>query len=165
MKNKLLGVLVLTAFFAANTQADFTGQKKAACEAIMCLSTGSPPHECDDALKKYYKIVIKSTFGINPKKTLEARKNFLKLCPTDNAVDNEQLAKDSSTDIPTELAIITSSRVGATAYCKSVKKIAIDAKSLQKCIVTMTAEYARNNCKKLDPLEAAKCRDEINSNL
>ncbi len=60
----------------------FTGQKAAACEAIMCLSTGSPPHECNDSLKKYFKIMVKSSTGVfNPKKTLEARKNFLKLCP------------------------------------------------------------------------------------
>lgn len=75
---------MLAVFFAGNTQAEdtFTGEKKAACEAIMCLSTGSPPHECDDSLKKYYKIVVKNSLGgINPRETLKARKNFLKICP------------------------------------------------------------------------------------
>lgn len=68
--------------FHANAEAYFTGQKKAACEAIMCLSTGSPPHECDDSLHKYFKIVVKNSLGVlNPRKTLKARKSFLRLCP------------------------------------------------------------------------------------
>lgn len=81
-------------FFSLQAQADdfFTGQKKAACEAIMCLSTGSPPHECNDSLKKYFKIMIKSSLGIiNPKKTLEARKNFLNLCPDVDESDKDKV--------------------------------------------------------------------------
>ena len=84
MNFKFFSVIFLTAFFAASAQAEdtFTGQKRAACEAIMCLSTGSPPHECKDSLKKYFKVMVKSSLGVlNPKKTLEARKNFLNICP------------------------------------------------------------------------------------
>lgn len=82
IKKIMLFVLLVPLSFQSFAEDFFTGQKKAACEAIMCLSTGSPPHECDDSLKKYFKIVVKSSLGaLNPKKTLEARKNFLKLCP------------------------------------------------------------------------------------
>lgn len=86
---------VFAAFFFVTVQASaadfFTGQKAAACEVILCLSTGSPPNECKDSLKKYFKIVVKSSLGaLNPKKTLEARKNFLKLCPN---VDESEIDK------------------------------------------------------------------------
>jgi len=81
---KKLCVFLAIFFVAAQVSASdfFTGQKAAACECVLCLSTGSPPHECKDSLKKYFKIMVKSSLGVlNPKKTLEARKNFLKLCP------------------------------------------------------------------------------------
>lgn len=93
MNIKKIGLFVFIALSLGSLQAQaedyFTGQKKAACEAIMCLSTGSPPHECKDSLKKYFKIMVKSSLGaLNPKKTLEARKNFLNLCPN---VDKKQI--------------------------------------------------------------------------
>jgi len=99
MKKQFLGVLMLAAFFAGNTQAEdaYTGQKKAACEAVMCLSTGSPPHECKDSLKKYFKVMVKNSLGaINPMETLKARKNFLKICPTvdESIIDTVNTSKN-----------------------------------------------------------------------
>lgn len=52
------------------------GDKRLACEAILCLSSGTRPSECAPSLSRY--------FGINMKKlsdTLEARRDFLSLCP------------------------------------------------------------------------------------
>ena len=60
--------------FQAYAQEMFTGDKKLACEAIICLSTGSPPNECQPALRKYFSINF-SNFS----KTLKERKNFLDL--------------------------------------------------------------------------------------
>ena len=99
MKHKILSVILLAVLFSASTQAEdtFTGQKKAACEAMMCLSTGSPPHECKDSLKKYFKVMVKSSLGaINPKETLKARKNFLKICPKvdDSEIDKVNTSKN-----------------------------------------------------------------------
>lgn len=93
-------IFVSMSFLSLQAQAEdfFTGQKKAACEAVMCLSTGSPPHECKDSLKKYFKIMIKSSLGVlNPKKTLEARKNFLNLCP--NVDEKEIDAVNTSSNV------------------------------------------------------------------
>lgn len=89
-------IFVFLAFFVVTGQASatdfFTGQKAAACEVILCLSTGSPPHECKDSLKKYFKIMVKSSLGVlNPKKTLEARKNFLNLCPNVDESDIDRV--------------------------------------------------------------------------
>ncbi|MCH1986455.1 conjugal transfer protein TrbM [Achromobacter xylosoxidans] len=53
-----------------------TGDTRLACEAILCLSSGSRPSECSPSLSHY--------FGIKKKKlsdTLNARLNFLELCP------------------------------------------------------------------------------------
>ncbi|MFY3457740.1 TrbM/KikA/MpfK family conjugal transfer protein [Achromobacter xylosoxidans] len=53
-----------------------TGDKRLACEAIMCLSTGTRPSECSSSLSRY--------FGIHKRKlskTISARHDFLKLCP------------------------------------------------------------------------------------
>lgn len=61
----------------AQTPETFSGIKKTACEAVMCLSSGNPPHECDDALKKFFSITAKK-----PWKTIKKRKQFLKKCPS-----------------------------------------------------------------------------------
>lgn len=96
-------ICVFAAFFFVTFQASaadfFTGQKAAACEVILCLSTGSPPHECKNSLKKYFKIMVKSSLGVlNPKKTLEARKNFLNLCPNVDEKDVDRV--NTSQNVP-----------------------------------------------------------------
>lgn len=53
------------------------GDEGSACEAIICLSTGSPPGECSSSLRKYFSINLSK-----PWKTIQARINFLKMCPT-----------------------------------------------------------------------------------
>lgn len=63
----------------ANAQVPetFGGEKKQACEAVMCLSSGDPPHECNPSLKKFFSIKAKK-----PWKTIKKRKDFLKKCPS-----------------------------------------------------------------------------------
>lgn len=53
-----------------------SGDEGSACEAIICLSTGGPPSECAGALRRYFSINLSK-----PWKTIEARINFLKMCP------------------------------------------------------------------------------------
>lgn len=53
-----------------------TGDTKLACEATLCLSSGTRPGECGPSLSRY--------FGISKKKwkdTVKARRNFLNQCP------------------------------------------------------------------------------------
>ena len=60
------------------TQPDlFTGDTKLACEAILCLSSGTRPSECNPSLQRYFSIHHKK-----PHKTIQAREDFLNLCPT-----------------------------------------------------------------------------------
>lgn len=78
MKSKIVAISLF--FLPVLSQADapvFTGDVKLACEAVLCLSSGTRPSECAPALSRY--------FGINKKfwsDTVNARKNFLQLCPT-----------------------------------------------------------------------------------
>ena len=56
--------------------SELTGTVKLACEALLCLSSSSRPGECSPSLDHY--------FGIKKDKwsdTLDARKDFLNLCP------------------------------------------------------------------------------------
>lgn len=59
----------------APTQA-LTGNTKLACEAVLCLSSGTRPSECSPSLAKYFGIT-----DPRPHKMIEKRLNFLKLCP------------------------------------------------------------------------------------
>lgn len=60
------------------TQPDLlTGDTKLACEAILCLSSGTRPSECNPSLQRYFGIHHKK-----PHKTIQARQDFLNLCPT-----------------------------------------------------------------------------------
>lgn len=53
-----------------------TGLVKLSCEAILCLSTGSPPNECSPSLTHYFDIDFDDFSD-----TVDARINFLNLCP------------------------------------------------------------------------------------
>lgn len=61
---------------ASDSNSYLEGDTRLACEAILCLSSGTRPSECSPSLSRY--------FGIKKKKlsdTLKARLNFLELCP------------------------------------------------------------------------------------
>lgn len=77
-----LGFAVTT---PAHSQETLTGDTRLACEAILCLSSGTRPGECAPSLSRY--------FGISYKKwsdTLRGRINFLNLCPVASMDTNMQ---------------------------------------------------------------------------
>lgn len=53
-----------------------TGDVALACEAILCLSSGTRPNECAASLSRYFGISLKYWSD-----TVTARRNFLSLCP------------------------------------------------------------------------------------
>ena len=53
-----------------------TGDKKLACEAVMCLSSGTRPSECNPALHRYFSIHHRKLGD-----TIRARRDFLRQCP------------------------------------------------------------------------------------
>lgn len=53
------------------------GDEGLACQAILCLSSATRPGECAKSLARYFSINLSK-----PWKTIQARINFLKMCPT-----------------------------------------------------------------------------------
>jgi hypothetical protein len=60
----------------ASAQELPTGDTRLACEAILCLSSGSRPNECAPSLRRYFGITRRSW-----RDTVRGRLNFLNLCP------------------------------------------------------------------------------------
>lgn len=81
----LAGAMVATPTGANANDGMFTGDTRLACEAILCLATGTRPSECSPSLRRY--------FSINHRRlsdTLRARKNFLGMCPAANQDEGMQ---------------------------------------------------------------------------
>lgn len=92
MKKVLFLSLLLV--FALNLKANelkldyLTGDKKMACEALLCLASPTKPSECAPSLARYFGIKFKK-----PHDTINARRNFLKQCPTSNEVPDSEMEK------------------------------------------------------------------------
>ncbi|MCU1533489.1 MAG: TrbM family protein [Arthrobacter sp.] len=75
--------LSVTAFGAltatASAQEMLTGDTRLACEAILCLSSGTQPGECTPSLSRYFSISHRKLSD-----TIRGRINFLNLCPAAN---------------------------------------------------------------------------------
>lgn len=71
-----LGIL---AAGSASAQDLRTGDRRLACEAVLCVASGRPPQECQPALRRYFGIQ-----GRKPGDTVRERANFLRLCPASN---------------------------------------------------------------------------------
>lgn len=69
----------------AEEQDVLTGDPKLACEAVLCLATGTRPGECTPSLQKYFSISYRSL-----KDTIQGRLDFLSLCPTANQTTQMQ---------------------------------------------------------------------------
>src|SRR5450631_1205920 len=72
-------------FFPAQADNLLSGDTKYACEALMCLATGQRPSECEPSIKKYFMITASKPWLV-----IQARKNFLKLCPSANSSSQMQ---------------------------------------------------------------------------
>lgn len=55
------------------------GDEKLACEAILCLSSGMRPNECNPSLHRYFHIRHKKMH-----RTIQKRRDFLNMCPSSN---------------------------------------------------------------------------------
>ncbi|MDB5889464.1 MAG: TrbM family protein [Polaromonas sp.] len=83
-KNLIASAAVSAAAFGAlaataSAQEMLTGDTRLACEAILCLSTGTQPGECTPSLQRYFSISHRKLSD-----TIRGRINFLNLCPAAN---------------------------------------------------------------------------------
>lgn len=83
-KNLIASAALAVAAFGAipataGAQEILTGDTRLACEAVLCLATGTRPSECTPSLRRYFSISHRK-----PSDTIRARRNFLNLCPVAN---------------------------------------------------------------------------------
>lgn len=72
-----VSLLILAAVVpTVRAQEILSGDTRLACEAILCLSSGVRPGECNPSLSRYFGISRR-----NFSDTISARLNFLQLCP------------------------------------------------------------------------------------
>lgn len=77
IKNLVLAIALAGAFTpAAFAQDLLTGDRRLACEAILCLATGNRPNECTPSIRRYFSISFRRISD-----TIKGRTDFLKLCP------------------------------------------------------------------------------------
>lgn len=77
MKTRAIAALLGLTFLASTqVHADFTGDQKLACEAVLCLSSGKRPDECSPSVQRYLSIKFKKAW-----KTAAKRQEFLEMCP------------------------------------------------------------------------------------
>ncbi len=74
---------------SALSQGVLTGDPKLACEALLCLSSGTRPSECTASLARYFSISYRRWGD-----TLRGRISFLNLCPSSSATGMPQLVND-----------------------------------------------------------------------
>ena len=60
----------------SEAQGLFSGDQKDACEALLCLSSGKRPDECEPPIRRYMSIRHRRI-----EDTLNARRDFLDMCP------------------------------------------------------------------------------------
>ena len=78
MKSKLtvlLTAMLISPSIASPVETELlTGDTKLACEAILCLSSGTRPSECNPSIQRYFSIHRKRMSD-----TIKARRDFLNL--------------------------------------------------------------------------------------
>lgn len=74
----MLGATSFNAVKAQETQELFTGDKKLACEAIICLVGGWGESECQPSIRRFFSI-----WSWKPSRLFSKRMSFLGLCPSD----------------------------------------------------------------------------------
>lgn len=72
----ILGAATFLATTYSSAQQVLEGDTRLACEAILCLASGTQPSECSPSIQRYFSIRHKKFSD-----TMKARNGFLNLCP------------------------------------------------------------------------------------
>ncbi len=72
----IVGAAAFLATSHSSAQQILEGDTRLACEAILCLASGTQPSECSPSIQRYFSIRHKKFSD-----TLKARNGFLNLCP------------------------------------------------------------------------------------
>ena len=88
-KSLLFGVFAFFMSVAPIHAADaelYEGDQRLACEALLCLTVGWGESECQPAIRSFFSI-----WSWKPSKLFSKRMNFLGLCPSDIARNDQEL--------------------------------------------------------------------------
>ncbi|MDK4565607.1 TrbM/KikA/MpfK family conjugal transfer protein, partial [Kingella kingae] len=125
-----------------------TGDTRLACEAILCLSSGTRPSECTPSLKRYFSINHKHLSD-----TLKARRNFLNMCPTGNEQGMPQLINAIANGAGRCDAAALNRRghyVGSLR--EGNRRFVVDTKKPDYCKTYENHEWTRVETTKLEPV-------------
>ncbi len=142
MKNiKVKGAAIIAAtlmFQQANAYDLLTGEKKTACEVVLCLlAKNGRPDECVEPLKQYFEIKVKNSLGFDPRKTLDARKNFLKLCPKGDDSGIDEIAAENMSDVTETPAPVAAPPSNYSEECKKEMGTQDEqSEAYQRCIAS-----------------------------
>jgi len=155
MRLLFIPLAFITAIFTHNAIASppkldlLEGDKRLACEALLCLSSPEKPTECQPSLKRYFSIHHRKAH-----KTVSARKNFLKLCPqtdskkeADNIIENITKTSNCDADSLNEITyFITTQKCDNTApsekaNCETIRLKVISNELPTYCKAYMEAGY------------------------
>jgi len=135
----VVGALVAASPARAQAFDTFTGDTKLACEAVMCLSSGTRPSECTPSLKRYFSISHRKW-----KDTIKGRRNFLKLCPTgdDSQMDSRRETILAGAD-KCDAASLNATLV-TYPYGYDDGRVAIDNRMPDYCSAYINHDYSYN---------------------
>lgn len=96
MKKIITSLLLMYSFsFSQELNLEtFTGDTKLSCEAILCLSSGTRPSECNEAIRRYFSIKFRKWGD-----TVRARRAFLNICPVGAVGNNDSTFQTLRDDI------------------------------------------------------------------
>lgn len=104
---KIICILFSLSLYSIDSYSNsLDAEEELACTAILCLSaSGGRPNQCSGALKRYFSIRFKNPLGgLDFRKTLNARKSFLKICPSTGSIglpesDVDRIAENNMFDV------------------------------------------------------------------
>lgn len=85
LASAILASSALAMSMPASAQDVLTGDTRLACEALLCLASGTRPNECAPSLQRYFSISYRKFSD-----TIRGRVNFLNLCPASNQTPQMQ---------------------------------------------------------------------------
>lgn len=158
MKNLLAATAVSATFFAPMAaHADdnvLGGDVGLACEAILCLSSGERPNECTKSLHRYFSIKLKK-----PHKTIQARKDFLNLCPTSKEPNMPQLV-DALANGAGRCDAASLNKIGRYVGSREDRRFVISTVKPSYCAVYENHEYTTVPKTKLEPIYCTRTVDD-----
>ncbi|EAH9505818.1 hypothetical protein EYI55_07230 [Campylobacter coli] len=126
-----------------------SGDTRTSCEVILCLASPVKPPECASSLAKYFSIHFKK-----PWKTIQARKEFLNLCPIDTTNDPEMYKYKN------DILVNLDGECSTTALNNRVENTLLRTETIKKCGAesSCTTEIIKHYGYRINPQLTNSCK-------